>query len=326
MINANQVLGSYSEFIGEQAVNDVVGNLFSIVGLSVFGDTYYGLRLPYVLLNFFTLLLTGWNLFLLRRLYGHRSRLELLVGFHQPYPAVCRGNGNGTDRPFAKWKRTSMKILAVSDTEIGFIYSPMICERFADIDLVISCGDLPYYYLEYIIGMLNVPLYYVRGNHASKVEYSDSGAFRTSPWGAIDLHQRGREDDTGLLLAGLEGCLRYNNGPHQYSQSEYWMKVWRLVPRLMFNKLKLGRYLDVFVTHAPPYHIHDADDLPHQGIKAFNWLIKVFRPAYHLHGHIHIYRHDIVVETMVDQTKVINTYGYKVIQIETPVRQSWNRT
>ncbi|MEM5776020.1 MAG: hypothetical protein AAGU05_13545, partial [Anaerolineaceae bacterium] len=63
-----------------------------------------------------------------------------------------------------------MKILSISDVELGIIYSSQIAERFYDVDLVISCGDLPYYYLEYVISALNVPLYHVRGNHASKVE------------------------------------------------------------------------------------------------------------------------------------------------------------
>ena len=107
-----------------------------------------------------------------------------------------------------------MKLLAVSDVESALIYSPMIVERFHDADLIISCGDLPYYYLEYIISMLNVPLYYVRGNHASRVEFG-STTNRTSPWGAVDLHERVLEDDSGLLLAGLEGCVAYNMGPYQ---------------------------------------------------------------------------------------------------------------
>ena len=218
-----------------------------------------------------------------------------------------------------------MKILAVSDTEIGFIYSPMICERFANIDLVVSCGDLPFFYLEYIISMLNVPLYYVRGNHASKIEFTSAGTTRTSPWGAYDLNQKVHEDDTGLVLAGLEGCLRYNNGPYQYSQGEYWLKAFQLVPKLMFNKIKVGRYMDVLVTHAPPFHIHDMDDRPHQGIKAFNWLIKVFKPSLCLHGHIHVYRQDTIVKTQVEKTQVINTYGYKEIEIDTPVRRSWQK-
>ena len=217
-----------------------------------------------------------------------------------------------------------MRILSVSDTEIGFIYSPMIVDRFHAIDLVISCGDLPYYYLEYILTMLNVPLYYVRGNHASKVEFT-SGGDRTSPWGAINLHQRVIEDDTGLLMAGLEGCLQYNRGPYQYSQDEYWNKVFRLVPRLMINKLRFDRYLDVFVTHAPPWKIHDDNDLPHRGIKAFNWFNKVFQPTLHLHGHIHVYRQDVVTETQVGATKVINTYGYRELEIATPKTRSWQK-
>lgn len=217
-----------------------------------------------------------------------------------------------------------MRILSVSDTEIGFIYSPMIMERFQSIDLVISCGDLPYYYLEYIVSMLNIPLYYVRGNHASKVEITTGGE-RTSPWGAINLNQHVVEDDTGLLLAGLEGCVQYNRGPYQYTQDQYWNKVFRLVPGLMINKLRFGRYLDVFVTHAPPWKIHDDNDLPHQGVKAFNWLIKVFQPTLHLHGHIHVYRRDVITQTQIGATKVINTYGYRELEIATPTLRSWQK-
>jgi Icc-related predicted phosphoesterase len=214
-----------------------------------------------------------------------------------------------------------MRILSVSDTEVGFIYSPMIVERFQTTDLVISCGDLPYYYLEYIVSMLNVPVYFVRGNHASKIEIT-SGGERTYPWGAVELHQRVIRDKSGLLLAGLEGSLQYNKGPHQYTQDQYWNKAFRLVPGLMINKLRTGRYLDILVTHAPPWKIHDADDLPHRGIKAFRWLIDVFKPAIHLHGHIHVYRQDTVTETLVGETRVVNTYGYREFDFCVPQRRN----
>jgi Icc-related predicted phosphoesterase len=210
-----------------------------------------------------------------------------------------------------------MRILAVSDTEVGFIYSPMIVDRFKATDLVISCGDLPYYYLEYIVSMLNVPLYFVRGNHASRIEFTTAGE-RTNPWGAVDLHQRVVRDNSGLLLAGLEGCLQYNNGPHQYSQSEYWYKAFRLVPSLMRNKMRTGRYLDILVSHAPPWKIHDNEDLPHRGIKAFRWLIDVFKPSLHLHGHIHVYRQDTAIETRVGSTRVINSFGFRELNLEVP--------
>lgn len=210
-----------------------------------------------------------------------------------------------------------MDILAVSDSELEFIYSPAIQDRFGGVDLVISCGDLSYYYLEYIVSTLDVPLYYVRGNHAPRVEFGSAGE-RTSPWGAIDLHRKVMRGPGGLILAGLEGSLRYNRGPHQYTQSEYWRMVWRMVPRLLLNKQLHGRFLDIFVAHAPPWGIHTADDLPHQGIKAFRWLIDVFQPAYFLHGHIHLYRQNPVRISQVKDTKVVNCYGYLQFQYTVP--------
>lgn len=217
-----------------------------------------------------------------------------------------------------------MKLLGLSDIEIGFIYSPLVRERFQDIDVIISCGDLPYFYLEYVVSMLNVPLYFVRGNHASKMEYGASGP-RSSPWGAIDLHRRSIEDDTGLILAGMEGCLQYNRGPYQYTQAEYWNKVFMLVPRFLSNKARTGRYLDIFVSHAPPWKVHDADDRPHTGIKAYRWLIKVFQPRFFLHGHIHVYRTGTITETLVEKTIVLNTYGYKEIHIDKLPAPSWHK-
>jgi hypothetical protein len=207
-----------------------------------------------------------------------------------------------------------MKILAVSDTEVPLLYSPLIVQRFRDVDVIISCGDLPYYYLEYMISMLDVPLYYVRGNHANKVE-TTTGGDRSSPWGAIDIHQRCKCDPSGLLMAGIEGSLRYNYGPQQYSQAEMWLMVWLLTPTFFLNRLRYGRFLDIFVTHSPPWKIHDADDRPHQGIKAFRWVINTFKPRYHLHGHIHLYRQDAVKDTMVGRTHVVNPYGYQVLEI-----------
>ena len=64
-----------------------------------------------------------------------------------------------------------MNLLAVSDIESPLIYSQNISKRFQEIDIVISCGDLSYHYLEYIISSLDIPLYFVRGNHAREIEY-----------------------------------------------------------------------------------------------------------------------------------------------------------
>lgn len=209
-----------------------------------------------------------------------------------------------------------MNLLTVSDKECSIIYCTRIKKYFGDIDLAVSCGDLSYYYLEYIVSSLNVPLYYVRGNHVNKIEYGCAGP-RENPWGAINLHKKSLRDPlSGLLFAGIEGSLRYNFGDYQYTQSQMWSMVMTLVPSLIFNKMRYGRYLDIFVSHAPPWGIHDQKDRAHQGIKAFTWLIKSFQPTYHLHGHVHVYRPDQTVETQLGNTLILNTYGYRKLALE----------
>ena len=200
------------------------------------------------------------------------------------------------------------KVLSLSDKQIDSIYSSQVKTRFADVDLILGCGDLAYYYLEFVISMLNVPLYYVRGNHSNLVEHTSSGP-KTHPHGGTDLHRR-VINCHGLIIAGVEGSLRYREGPFQYSQTEMWGHVLRIAPRLLRNRVLYGRYLDIFISHAPPWGIHDQPDLPHQGIKAFRWLLETFRPRYHFHGHIHVYRQDVQTVTQYLSTTVINTYGF----------------
>lgn len=207
-----------------------------------------------------------------------------------------------------------MKILSVSDVVNNSIYSTQVKKRFPDIDLVLGCGDLPYYYLEFIIDMLNVPVYFVRGNHAPVIEYSK---FResTGPQGAIDLNGK-IVNHRGLLMVGFEGSIRYKPGPFQYSQWEMWLKVFSLLPQLVFNRIMYGRFLDILISHSPPWQINDRNDLPHQGFKALRWFLSVFKPKYHFHGHIHIYDRNTKKETDFLSTKVINTYGYIVTEME----------
>jgi uncharacterized protein len=207
-----------------------------------------------------------------------------------------------------------MRILSLSDKVISFIYGHPVKERFKEIDLAIGCGDLPYTYLEYVLTVLGIPLYYVRGNHDKVIEYTTYGQ-RTRPHGAVDLHRRVINHD-GLLLAGVEGSLRYRVGKFQYSQEEMWTHVFRLMPGIISNRIRYGRYLDIFVTHAPSAGIHDKDDLPHRGIKAFRWFVKVFQPSIHVHGHIHVYRPDEVICTNFGKTLVLNTFGFKEFEID----------
>lgn len=207
-----------------------------------------------------------------------------------------------------------MKILSVSDQVDPRIYSKTLKERHGEVDFVLSCGDLPYEYLEYIITRLNKPLYFVHGNH-DIYKRVNQDEIRSYPLGGDDLHRKVYRKH-GLLLAGIEGSIKYNRKTrYQYSQGEMWSHVLSLVPGLLLNKLMYGRFLDIFVTHAPPKGIHEGEDWTHQGIKAFRWLIETFQPAYHFHGHIHVYHPDAVIETRKGKTLVINTFQHRVSEI-----------
>jgi uncharacterized protein len=202
-----------------------------------------------------------------------------------------------------------MKILAVSDETVPWIYSPTILERCRDVDIVISCGDLPIGYLEYIASMLNTPCLYVRGNHDHK-EISDNGPVKTAPEGWINLDARVVQQ-CGLRLAGLEGCLRYRpNAAAQYSQREQWWRaVW--LSRTMFFKRP-----DIVVAHAPPFGIHDGPDQAHTGFKAHNWLIETFRPRLFLHGHQHRnYNPRQGGEAVIGNTLIVNVHPYRLLEL-----------
>jgi Icc-related predicted phosphoesterase len=206
------------------------------------------------------------------------------------------------------------EILVVSDTISDQLYDPAKQKSLQNIRFIISSGDLPYDYLENLVSTFNVPLYFVRGNHAKFYE-SETGIIHDHPWGCNDLHVRSLKDPSGYLLAGVQGSHVYNYGQYQYSQATMWQFVFRLVPSLMANFALSGRYLDIFVTHAPPWGIHDNQDVAHQGIKAFLWVLKVFKPLYHFHGHVYDFGKSTPMITQYGDTEVVNTYGYRVHEI-----------
>ncbi len=218
-----------------------------------------------------------------------------------------------------------MKILALSDEVVDALYSAAIKERYADVDFVVGCGDLPFYYLEFIVTMLNVPLYYVPGNHDKPNQYLSDGRIISRAEGCESIDGRvARCEAAGrqpVLLVGLGGSLRYNNeGVHQYSQNEMAARAWGLAPALAANRLRFGRALDLLVTHAPPRGIHDGADLAHTGFDVYRRFMDLFRPRFLLHGHSHVYRPDTVVTTPYGQTEVLNVYPYRLIEWEPAAR------
>lgn len=217
-----------------------------------------------------------------------------------------------------------MRILSVSDKVEPVLYGPYIRERVGKIDLVLACGDIPYHYLEYIVGLLDAPLYYVHGNHDKVIpepSMIESAELKIGFGWADNLHMR-RVSHGGLLLAGLEGCRMYNPAaPFQYTEAEVRHQIFTLGRRLLWNRVKYGRYLDILITHAPPRGIHDGDDLPHRGFESYLTFLRRYKPMLMIHGHQHVYNRNEVTETDYYDTRIINTYGYRVIELKMATEQ-----
>ena len=208
-----------------------------------------------------------------------------------------------------------MKILTISDVVDPLVDSQRMAERFHDVDLILSCGDLPFHYLEYVVTMLGKRLYYVRGNHAQKDVLRSDGSVKLGPEGCLNIHRR-VVNHNGLLIAGLEGSMRYNEGEHQYTQAQMSLLVRAMAPRLWWNRWRLGRSVDILITHAPPLGIHDGEDLCHRGFQAFRDFMERYKPRYLVHGHMHLYRQDARRATRHGETMVLNTYGHQIIEID----------
>jgi hypothetical protein len=208
----------------------------------------------------------------------------------------------------------TMKVLAISDQIIDRLYSTTVRETYPDVALILSCGDLPYEYLEFLVSIYNVPLLYVPGNHDPAYDLNEP---RSRAHGCENL------DGTSLFLkdllfAGLGGSVEYQPGtPNQYTQLGMYQRVYRMLPALIWERIRLRRRLDVLLTHSPPYGIHDDTDPAHEGLRAINYLIQVAKPRYLLHGHTIFYRQNLQDHvTVINDTKVINIYPFRVMNLE----------
>ncbi len=207
-----------------------------------------------------------------------------------------------------------MKILAVSDQVVDVLYRPDVQGRFGDVDLIISCGDLPYSYLDYLVTLLGKPMYFVHGNHDQSFEYTESGKQTIAPLGAESLDMQSVVTRPGVILAGLEGSIRYDPGSaYQYTQEQMNRRALALSLRLIRNRARYGRYLDVLVTHSPPFGVNDGPDPAHIGFRVFNELMRRFKPRFMLHGHQHFY-HGPRPIAQVGATRVVNVFPYQVIE------------
>lgn len=178
---------------------------------------------------------------------------------------------------------------------------------YTDVDLLVSCGDMPVHYLDFIGSVLTLPLCFVRGNHDTNYVPPDPGG--------DNLHRRIRTYG-GYSFAGLEGSILYNKGAVQYTNGEMLWYVLSLMPRLLLMRSIRGFSVHVMVTHSPPHGIHDIPtDYAHRGFRALLLLMRWARPKYLIHGHVDTWDNRKPRETMYCKTRVLNINPVMVIDV-----------
>ncbi len=206
-----------------------------------------------------------------------------------------------------------MKLLAMSDMEDGRVYSEHLLENYGQADVVLGCGDLPYGYLEFVVSVLNRPVLYVHGNHDPMPQHTASGGVKFGPEGCDPLDDRIRKVNDALFV-GLGGSIQYSGrSGYQFTENQMRWRVARLLPGLLANRLRYGRYVDVLVTHSPPFGIHDGSDPAHTGFRVFRWLIAAVQPRLVLHGHLHDARQQT---TRIGKTQVMGVFPVRMIDLE----------
>lgn len=195
-------------------------------------------------------------------------------------------------------------------------------------------------YVDFIVTVFNKPTYFVFGNHNLN-EYHFYHRSSPIPSGGITSHYNDVSHAHGatyagfktfvdsslcftdpvtgtrtpLLIAGASGSSRYNKGLCQFTDLQMKLKLIKMIPKLILNKIKYGRYLDIFLTHATPRNFHDHEDPCHIGFPCYNWFLEKFKPTYMVHGHIHLYdSREERIGTFCEST-VVNAYAHCVIEL-----------
>jgi calcineurin-like phosphoesterase family protein len=215
-----------------------------------------------------------------------------------------------------------VRVLAVSDEIDEALWHDT--SAVASAELILACGDLPFDYLAHLIDALDIPLVFVPGNHdpdVSGYQMSRAGLSMRAgmptepPWpqGAISVDGRIVEV-AGVTVAGLGGCLRYRDGPNQYTERQFSHRARRLAARQRWRTARGRSRIDVLLTHAPPSGVGDGADRAHRGFHALHRLVAQTAPSLLLHGHVHPYGAD-TGDHFIGSTTVRNVVGSHLIDL-----------
>jgi calcineurin-like phosphoesterase family protein len=213
-------------------------------------------------------------------------------------------------------------VLAVSDeVSEGLLADP---RPVRSAQLIVAYGDLPAEYLGALMNALDLPLVFVPGNHdpdQSGFRVTRSGLVTRSgfparpPWPPGAVNADGRVVDVaGLRIAGLGGCLRYNDGPNQYTERQQARRARALRRRARWRVIRDHRPVDLLLTHAPPRGVGDGDDPAHRGFGCYLGLTAALHPPLLLHGHVHPYG-EAVPPRPLGGTMVRNVTGWHLLEV-----------
>lgn len=193
-----------------------------------------------------------------------------------------------------------MKLLLISDMISPILYEHFNPERFKDIDLILSAGDLSANYLIFLTTALKKPLLYVHGNHDQR--YSEK-----PPLGCICIEDEVYEHN-GLRIAGIGGCMEYRGGKHQYTEKQ-------MVKKIKKNKKAFKKGFDILLTHSPAFGLGDGEDIAHIGFQVFHNVLEQYQPKYMIHGHQHLNYKNQNRIIKYHNTTIINAYGYYILDV-----------
>lgn len=190
-----------------------------------------------------------------------------------------------------------MRILTIADEPNEYLWGADVREALDGVDMIISCGDLPAEYLDYLATFTAAPVFYVHGNH-------DKSYIENPPTGCVCIDGR-LVTHKKIRLLGLGGSIRYNNeSPFQYTQKQMRYRAMKLAPAIYWHK-----GFDILVTHAGAFGMGDVDDRAHAGFEIFNELIDKWHPSFFVHGHSHLnYSRKNKRLAYRNQTQIINAF------------------
>jgi Icc-related predicted phosphoesterase len=185
-----------------------------------------------------------------------------------------------------------MNILTIADTKPKRPIADWLEKE--QIDLIITLGDLERTDIIGLEQVKHIPKIGVYGNHCFPGYMEELGIH--------DMHMH-TWSFNGLTFGGFEGCVRYKNNPHvkMYTQEE--------AVALMSH----FPYVDVLITHCPPFGINDNNDPAHVGFHALRTYVEEKQPKYLLHGHTYP-----TEETLVSQflnTKINYIHGDQLVTL-----------